>query len=160
MSAPLTLALPDPAATAAVGAAIGRALRPGRTVLLRGALGAGKSALARAALAARLADAGLEEEIPSPTYTLVQRYEAGGATLWHADLYRLGGWEEAAELGLDEAMARDICLIEWPDRLGPLTPPVALDAALDFAGAGRRLRLTPRGDGWSPVLDAAREALA
>jgi tRNA threonylcarbamoyladenosine biosynthesis protein TsaE len=159
MAEPLTLRLPDAAATDRVGAALGRALRPGDAVLLEGPLGAGKSALARAAIRARLADAGRDEEAPSPTYTLVQTYEAPRGDIWHADLYRLSNPDEALELGLAEAFADAICLIEWPDRLGPFAPARALGARLSFvAGEGRALALTPRGAGWEAALEAAAGA--
>jgi tRNA threonylcarbamoyladenosine biosynthesis protein TsaE len=157
MSATLSLWLPDEAATDRVGAALGRALAPGDAVLLEGPLGAGKSALARAAIRARTG----ATEVPSPTYTLVQTYEGPDATLWHADLYRLSDPAEAVELGLDEAFARAIALIEWPDRLGPLRPARALTALLSFEPGreGRRLDLTGDGPGWDGVL-AALEAAA
>lgn len=156
--APLSLTLPDADATARVGAALGRALRPGDAVLLEGPLGAGKSALARAAVAARLADEGRAEEVPSPTFTLTQVYETALCELWHADLYRVPGPGEAWELGLSEAFAEAICFVEWPDRLGPLRPRRALTAALDFDGAGRRLTLTPEGSGWEAALAAVAAA--
>ncbi|MGF1659279.1 MAG: tRNA (adenosine(37)-N6)-threonylcarbamoyltransferase complex ATPase subunit type 1 TsaE [Rubrimonas sp.] len=148
--------LPDAAATDRLGAALGRALRPGDAVLLEGPLGAGKSALARAAIAARLADCGRLEDIPSPTYTLVQCYETPEAALWHADLYRLSDPSEAAELGLAEALETGVCLIEWPDRLGPLAPRRALRLRLGFpdGGEGRLLAVRTEGDGWSAALAA------
>lgn len=152
MAEPLTLRLPDAAATDRVGAALGRALRPGDAVLLEGPLGAGKSALARAAIRARLADAGRDEEAPSPTYTLVQTYEAPRGDIWHADLYRLSNPDEALELGLAEAFADAICLIEWPDRLADLTPPDALTVQLSVTGdTARRARLTGPAD-WAQRL--------
>jgi tRNA threonylcarbamoyladenosine biosynthesis protein TsaE len=156
----LALALPDPAATERVGAALGRALAPGDAVLLEGPLGAGKSALARAAISARLADAGRVEEVPSPTFTLVQVYDADGVAIWHADLYRLSGPAEVRELGLGEAFRDAISLVEWPDRLGPLAPPRALAVRLGFAphGDGRLLTLAPRGPGWARALEAAAAA--
>jgi tRNA A37 threonylcarbamoyladenosine biosynthesis protein TsaE len=91
----------------------------------------------------------------------VQTYEGPDATLWHADLYRLSDPAEAMELGLDEAFARSIALIEWPDRLGPLRPARALTARLSFEPGreGRRLDLTGEGVGWDRVL-AALEAAA
>jgi len=164
---PITLPLPDPRATERVGAALARALRPGDSVLLQGPLGAGKTALARAVIAARLGAAA--GDIPSPTYTLTQVYDDGAAEIWHADLYRLTDPAQVWELGLTEAFDEAICLVEWPERLGPLAPRRALRAALDFdagagdageggAGEGRTLTLTPLGAGWEAALDAARSA--
>ena len=91
-------------------------------MLLSGDLGAGKSALARAAIAAILAREGRVEEIPSPSFTLVQTYESDIAEIWHADLHRLAGPAAIPELGLEDAFDEAVCLIEWPDRLGPLAP--------------------------------------
>jgi tRNA threonylcarbamoyladenosine biosynthesis protein TsaE len=164
-TAAFELSLPDPVATERLGAALGRALAPGDALLLTGGLGAGKSSLARAAVLARLAAEGeATEDAPSPSFTLTQTYRAGDVELWHVDLYRLSGWEEALELGLEEALADAICLIEWPERLGPLTPARALGVALDFAGPapedGRSARLSPRGGGWETVMRAARTAAA
>jgi tRNA threonylcarbamoyladenosine biosynthesis protein TsaE len=158
--APLLLDLPDPAATGRVGAALGRALAPGDALLLEGPLGAGKSALARAAILARLGAAADGAHVPSPTWTLAQVYAAPDAEIWHADLYRLGDPEEAAELGLEDAFATAICLVEWPGRLGPRAPTRALSATLGFRGEGRTLTLVPRGPGWEAALDAAARAAA
>lgn len=88
-------------------------LRPGDVVTLAGDLGAGKSELARAVIRAR---AGAAIEVPSPTFTLVQRYELPDLALVHADLYRLRDPEELGELGLDEALAGAALLVEWPER--------------------------------------------
>jgi tRNA threonylcarbamoyladenosine biosynthesis protein TsaE len=148
--------LGDETACDRVGAALGRALRPGDAVLLSGPLGAGKSRLARAAIVARLADAGLAAEVPSPTYTLANVYETPTATLWHADLYRLSAPEELDELGLSEAFETAICLVEWPERLGPAAPARALLAEmtpLDDPQA-RALTLRPQGSGWEAALRA------
>lgn len=131
--------LPDADASRAFGAAIAAALRPGDTLLLAGELGTGKTHLARAIIQTRLAAAGLAEDVPSPTFTLVQTYDDGTGEIWHADLYRLGGPADLAELGLEDAFDTAICLIEWPDRLGPLRPPDAVTLTLAYAGDGRRL---------------------
>jgi tRNA threonylcarbamoyladenosine biosynthesis protein TsaE len=133
--------LPSPEATAAFAAALAPRLRGGDAILLSGTLGAGKSHFARALIRARLGDPGAE--VPSPTFTLVQSYEADGVELWHADLYRLSSPEEVIETGLDEAFQTAICLVEWPDRLGDLAPPDALSLTLEMAqGDARRLVAT------------------
>ncbi len=123
----LDIFLPDLAATEALGRNIAARLRPGDAVLLDGPLGAGKTALARAMLRALCADPALE--VPSPSYTLVQSYEAPGVTVHHFDLWRLDGPDAVVELGWEEARA-GIVLVEWPDRLGTLSPPDAWRVAL------------------------------
>lgn len=127
--------LSNPDATAEFARRLAPRLRAGDTLLLDGPIGAGKTHFARALITARLAASGRAEDIPSPTYTLVQTYDDGGAEIWHADLYRLTGPDEAVELGLSDAFASAICLVEWPDRLDPADAPQAL--RLSFAqGAG------------------------
>ncbi|WP_118133130.1 tRNA (adenosine(37)-N6)-threonylcarbamoyltransferase complex ATPase subunit type 1 TsaE [Oceanicella sp. SM1341] len=150
----LSLFLPDAAATDALGAALAARLAPGDTLLLDGTLGAGKSSLARAVIRSRLAAEGRAEDIPSPTFTLVQVYDTEAAALWHCDLYRLGHADELIELGLDEALEEAICLIEWPERLGSLRPARALTISLADEGEGRRARLTATGPGWDPLFGA------
>lgn len=131
------LHLADEDATTALGERLADLLRPGDCVLLEGPIGAGKSHLARAIIRARL---GRMEDVPSPTFTLVQTYETpAGQEIWHADLYRLSHPDEVLELGLDDAFASAICLIEWPDRLGPHLPPDALRMTLGADGDGRSL---------------------
>lgn len=137
--AAFTLDLPCSNATEALGHRLAGLARPGDTILLEGPIGAGKSCLARAFIRARL---GREEEVPSPTFTLVQVYEAGDAEVWHADLYRLTHPDEVWELGLDDAFETAICLVEWPDRLGAHVPPDALRIRLDGHGEGRRAVIT------------------
>jgi tRNA threonylcarbamoyladenosine biosynthesis protein TsaE len=143
----VTLPLPDADATARLGALLARAVRAGDTILLSGEIGAGKSHLARALIAALRAAAGEPpEDIPSPSYTLVQTYRAGATEIWHIDLYRLGDPGEVAELGLSEALGEAICLVEWPERLPPhLVPAEASTIALSPQGEGRLARLVLRG---------------
>ncbi len=86
---------------------------------LAGDLGTGKSVFARAFITARN---GSPLEVPSPTFTLVQPYELTSGTIHHFDLYRLSAAEEALELGLEDAFASGISLIEWPDRAEGLLP--------------------------------------
>ncbi|MEL6766476.1 MAG: tRNA (adenosine(37)-N6)-threonylcarbamoyltransferase complex ATPase subunit type 1 TsaE [Pseudomonadota bacterium] len=116
-----TLLLRSEAATERFGQIIAGTLAPGDAVLLSGTLGAGKSALARSVVRSLLRDPAAE--VPSPSYTLINVYEPAGAPpVWHADLYRLGDSSELDELGLEDAFASAICLVEWPDRLPNLPP--------------------------------------
>lgn len=138
----VTIPLPTAAETEALGRRLASLARPGDVILLEGPIGAGKSCLARAFIRARL---GEEEDVPSPTFTLVQVYDDEGTEIWHADLYRLTHPDEVWELGLDQAFETAICLVEWPDRLGTHLPPDALT-----------LRLTAKGDGREAVLSGGR----
>ena len=138
--------LADEAATTRLGAAVARLLRAGEAVCLWGPLGAGKSTLARGLVRALTRP---DEEVPSPTFTLVQFYETPGFSLAHFDLYRLTRPEEAYELGLDEALEDGAALIEWPERLEGRLPADRLDIEIAIAGAGagehRVARLNPHG---------------
>ena len=121
------LALPDLDATRAFAGAIAGMARAGDAIGLAGVLGAGKTTFARAFVNARAAAAGEGPiEVPSPTFTLVQPYDFGGPTVHHFDLYRVDAPEDALELGIEDAFATGISLVEWPDRLGPLMPDDAL----------------------------------
>ena len=133
--------LPGPEATDALGAALARTLLPGDALLLAGDLGAGKSHLARALIRAHCGPA---TEVPSPTYTLIQTYEAPGPPpfgIVHADLYRLSDPSEVEETGLADAWGRDLCLVEWPERLGDAAPPGAWRLSLAHRGKGRTATL-------------------
>lgn len=134
-----------------LGRRLATILLPGDTVLLRGPIGAGKSHLARAIIQTRLDN---EEDIPSPTFTLVQTYRAGDAEIWHADLYRLGDSSELVELGLDDAMEQAIVLIEWPDRLPPeMLPTHPLEIEIDHSTEVRRVTLSADGRRWTEIAD-------
>lgn len=122
------MTLPDEQATAALAQRLAPLLQVGDCFLLEGSIGAGKTAFCRALIRARL---GRVEDVPSPTFTLVQTYEEDGGDIWHLDLYRLTHPDEVFELGLDDALDNAICLIEWPDRLGDQQPKSA--AILSFA---------------------------
>ncbi len=152
------IALPDDAATDRAGAALAQCLRVGDVICLVGDLGAGKTALVRAAIRARLRSAGHPgEDIPSPTFTIVQTYDAD-VPIWHADLYRLSGADEVWELGLDEAFDTAITFIEWPDRLAALTPARRLVLTMrPSEDGGRTLTWTPFGPGWEAAIDSLRQ---
>ena len=134
--------LADEAATARLGAAIAEVVRPGEAVCLSGPLGAGKSTLARALIRALTTPT---EDVPSPTFTLVQFYEGPRRRVAHFDLYRLSNPDEAYEIGLDEALDEGAAVIEWPERLAGRLPEDRLDVEIAFKGPGRSVRLTPHG---------------
>ena len=144
----MEITLDDLAATEALAARLAALARPGDALLLEGPLGAGKSALTRAFLRAATANPALE--VPSPTFTLVQSYDLPkGVMAHHFDLYRLSGPGGLVELGWDEAR-EGIVLVEWPERLGALTPPDALRVTLAPGATedSRSARLT----GWEARL--------
>ena len=160
------IVLADAAATRGLGARIEPHLRGGDIVGLEGDLGAGKSVLARGAIASAAARAGVTlEAIPSPSFTLVQYYprpvaDDGGALLWHVDLWRIEHVDEVLELGLDEAMASAVCFIEWMRKLGDAVPPQALTIHLEKTAATARTALFDADDAyadyWRRVLRAAK----
>lgn len=123
----LSLMLQSSEATADAAVQLAQALKPGDTVLFEGPVGAGKTHFARAAIQSIL---DVPEDVPSPTFTLVQTYESSAGSIWHADLYRIAGVGEVEELGLVDAFETAICLVEWPDRLGALRPQSALEITL------------------------------
>ncbi|MBX3478012.1 MAG: tRNA (adenosine(37)-N6)-threonylcarbamoyltransferase complex ATPase subunit type 1 TsaE [Brevundimonas sp.] len=143
--------LPDAEATTRLGAALAPLLAAGDVVLLYGPLGMGKSTLARGLIRALTTP---DEDVPSPTFTLVQFYESE-PPIAHFDLYRLTRPEEAVEIGLDEALDRGAVLIEWPERLGD--DPAAwlgvepLIITLAAQGDGRRATVSGAGD-WEQRL--------
>lgn len=150
----LTLHLTSPDRTAEFACKLANTLTPGDAVLLSGPVGAGKSHFCRSLIGAILT---LPEDIPSPTFTLVQTYDTTAGTLWHSDLYRISSPYEIEELGLTEAFDEAICLVEWPDRLGNLAPENALSIALAYGDSdtSRVLHADWSDDKWAKRLKAA-----
>ena len=141
------LFLPDEDATTQFGARIAPCLIPGDCILLDGPIGSGKTHLARAIIQTRI---GTSEDVPSPTYTLVQVYENDEGEIWHSDLYRLTNTFEISELGLEQAFETAITLVEWPDRL-PDPPLSALRITFKQKDDGRLLQLASDSDHWSKL---------
>ena len=130
LSVPQTLYLPDDNATATLGALVAPILQAGDVVYLHGELGMGKSTLARGLIRALTTP---DQDVPSPTFTLIQGYDTPGFTLLHLDLYRLDDPSEARELGLDEALAGGALVIEWPEKLAHFGFDDRLDIVLEEA---------------------------
>jgi len=146
---PRAIHLPDLAATQTFGNAIAAHLAAGDTILLDGDLGAGKTALARAIITALT---GLQE-VPSPTFTLVQGYDSGLGEIAHFDLYRLTGPEALEEIGFYDALDRDLVLVEWPERARGLQPRHGLWIKLRETrdSPGRLAEVTGLGR-WEPLI--------
>ncbi|MGZ3306171.1 MAG: tRNA (adenosine(37)-N6)-threonylcarbamoyltransferase complex ATPase subunit type 1 TsaE [Asticcacaulis sp.] len=146
LSRPHRFHLPDEKATAALGALIAAQLRASDAIYLHGGLGMGKSSLARGLIRALTSP---DQDVPSPTFTLIQSYAAPGFEILHLDLYRIERPQETLELGLDEALSDAVLLIEWPDRLGHLGFDARLDIILELPDTsagniiGRMARLMP-----------------
>ncbi len=126
-----SVALPDEHATRRLAIDIANSLEGGDFVTLSGDLGAGKTTLVRTLIRYLAGDAAIE--VPSPTFTLMQIYELPQFPLVHADLYRLSGPGELAELGFDDLPEGAVVLLEWPDRADGLLPPDRLDVSLTLA---------------------------
>ena len=139
--------LPDLDATKRLGRAIADGLGRGDAVALWGELGAGKTTLARAVLQAL----GVKEDVPSPTFTLVQSYDTEPPVA-HYDLYRLKSAREMAELGFEDALDQGAVLVEWPERAPEVLPPEALHVRLGSRDDVRLARITGPGR-WATELE-------
>ena len=156
----LHLTSSTPEETAAIAAHLGAGLVAGDVVLLSGPVGAGKSLFARALIQARLAELGRFEDVPSPSFTLVQTYDLDRVEIWHADLYRLSDPHEALELGLEQAFDEAICLVEWPERIGAYCPSSALHLTLEPCADpdARTLHFTATAPRWTAPLRALSDS--
>lgn len=148
MAEALRFSLRDLAATQALAERLAPILRAGDALLLRGDLGAGKTAFARALLKAL----GAQGEIPSPTFTLVQSYDLTRFPAFHFDLYRLKTPQEIEEIGLEDALAEGLVIVEWPEKAESYMPRNALQLVFGLAeGGARSVRLEVSG-AWSSRL--------
>lgn len=129
----------------ALAVRLAQILKTGDVIALDAPMGAGKTVFARALVNAL---APSEEEVPSPTFTLVQVYDRQDPAIWHFDLYRLEKQQEVLELGWEDARRMAVAVVEWPDRLGSLLPKDRLDITIGFTGdsdTAREVTFTPRG---------------
>lgn len=142
----MRIALPDLAATEALGRRIAAALRPGDVVALSGGLGAGKTTLARAIIVGL----GHVGEVPSPSFAIIETYEppAVRLPLVHADFYRLEQPGEADELGLDDYRDGAALIAEWPEHAGGFAhEPGCLSIVIESAETGR-IAIVEAGADW------------
>ncbi|MBL4768381.1 MAG: tRNA (adenosine(37)-N6)-threonylcarbamoyltransferase complex ATPase subunit type 1 TsaE [Rhodobacteraceae bacterium] len=155
IQSPHSIVLQTAEETAQFAIRLGALLLPGDCLLLDGPIGAGKTHFARHLIQSILH---VFEDVPSPTFTLVQTYDTQTGELWHADLYRLSNLNEIEELGLTEAFDTAICMVEWPDRLGILAPKHALMLRLKpdtKRETVRHLTLEWTSSRWSQLLGQA-----
>ncbi len=147
--------------TEQIAKCFGEILGNGDTLLLSGQVGAGKTDFARRLIHTFQRELGSVEDVPSPTFTLVQTYELGSIEIWHADLYRLSNIDEVFELGLEPAFGSALCLVEWPERLGEMSPRDALSMLFEFDGDdARKLTLEWQVAKWNTVPDMLAFVLA
>lgn len=148
-----TVTVSDQNGTEALAGKLAALAKPGDVILMHGTLGMGKSAFCRAYIRARANNP--YEEVPSPTFTLVQIYELDPIPVWHFDLYRLSDPEEIHELDIEDAFADGVSLIEWPDRLEYLTPENCLDIHIEPGSTadGRVFQLVPHGVDWQKRIE-------
>jgi tRNA threonylcarbamoyladenosine biosynthesis protein TsaE len=145
--------LKNEAETLALGARLSSFLEKGDCLVLAGALGAGKTCLARGLIQKLTSPT---ENVPSPTFTLVQTYETT-PPLWHIDLYRVENPSEITELGILEALDEAALLVEWADRMAEFLPDERLEIRLDALNgdfAQREAQLQPFGKKWEKIINA------
>jgi tRNA threonylcarbamoyladenosine biosynthesis protein TsaE len=154
----LTVILPTLQQTQALGRIIGEQASPGQVVLLAGGLGAGKTTLTQAIGRGLAVDE--QHYITSPTFSIIHEYP-GRIPLYHMDFYRIADEVELVELGIEEYLyGNGFVVIEWPERLGTLTPVERLEIKLEITGeTSRTATLTANGPGWQPILSAVADNL-
>jgi len=142
--------------TTALAGEVANFLALGDAILLSGDLGTGKSTFCRALLQNILLE---PDDIPSPTYTIVQTYETTRGTVWHADLYRLSDPSEIVEIGLDHALQDAICLVEWPEVLGSRWPEQALELSFSHTEEpeARLVSVSTKNPKWRKLFEVVHD---
>jgi tRNA threonylcarbamoyladenosine biosynthesis protein TsaE len=147
----------DESGTAALGAAMGRALPNGTTVALCGTLGSGKTRLVQAIAEACGVD---RRQVVSPTFVLIQEYH-GRRPVYHIDAYRVHDEDEFEQLGPDEYFDGDgLTLVEWADRVEVCLPPDRVEVHIEVTGpTSRRFEILALGTGYDAAIEQLRAAL-
>lgn len=152
-----SLSLRSEADTLNLGRAINHISQTGDVITLAGPLGVGKTVLARGFVRSGI---GQEIDVASPTFTLVNIYDTIDPAIWHFDLYRLDSPADIEELGLDEALASGISLIEWPDRAPRWVTEGSLNITLGTAPDGKTRSATLVGGAiWQPRIKSISEQM-
>ncbi|WP_101773684.1 tRNA (adenosine(37)-N6)-threonylcarbamoyltransferase complex ATPase subunit type 1 TsaE [Peptostreptococcus faecalis] len=142
--------LKDENFTYKIGKQIGQKLFPGAVICLNGDLGAGKTTITKS-IAKEL---GIEEDITSPTFTIVNEYMDGKYPLYHFDVYRIGSSEEMYDIGFDEYVYSDgVSIIEWSNLIEDILPKERLDILITYEGEGRNISIVPYGDKYEEILE-------
>lgn len=128
-----------PTQTCQIASRLASTVKAGQVIALYGTLGAGKTAFARGFIQSLNPSI---EEVPSPTFTLLQIYETPEFDIFHFDMYRLKTPEEAFEIGIEDAFASGVSLIEWPDKIGPLLPKKHIRVDFEISGEKRLITIT------------------
>lgn len=123
--------------TAKIAGQLAKTVRIGDVIALYGTLGAGKTAFCRGFIQSLTQTT----EVPSPTFTLLQVYDTPAFPVYHFDMYRLKNPLEAYEIGIEDAFAEGVSLIEWPEKLGNLLPPKHISVYIDIIPEGRRITI-------------------
>ena len=152
----LTYITNSPEETVKLGEKLGKLLKPGQVVLLSGDLGAGKTCFASGVLQGL----GVEEYVTSPTYTLVNEYEANYPVA-HFDLYRLDDSEQIYDLGffdyLDDSR---IILIEWPERALEYLPERRIDVLIDSNDQERQFTISFSGEEYTDIYEGMKKVVS
>ena len=133
-------------------------LKTSDSILLYGDIGVGKSFFARAVIQSMMINQSVKvEEVPSPTFTIVQSYDGLSPPVWHIDLYRVLDVDEISELDLEDALETGICLIEWPDKMDSLKQKRNISVTFDVAEPNHNMRTVTiefNGFGWENISDS------
>lgn len=133
-----------------LGRHIGENLFPGAVVCLNGDLGAGKTSMTKSIAEAM----GIDEDITSPTFTIVNEYNEGDIPLYHFDVYRIGSSDEMYEIGFDEYISsQGVSIIEWSNIIEDILPLERLDIEIKYEDVGRRVYFNPRGERYEKIVE-------
>ena len=149
--------------TKAISEAFSELVRAGDTLLLFGDVGSGKTFFSRLLIQKMMKKQGAKlEDIPSPTFAIIQVYDTLLPSVWHLDLYRLSNSEEIIDLDLENALEKGVCLIEWPEKMGAYAPQRNISITLEQTEGAydlRNISLEFNGSGWDYITTGLTRSL-